>query len=89
MLLEVHLVHTYNVCVCTRLSSITKEFEEQRLQVNHFLSALTSEQTGVEGEMLSLYSLRGSSFVKWAKGSASPKKQALTWYKVKTIPTPS
>ncbi|GMN53117.1 hypothetical protein TIFTF001_022274 [Ficus carica] len=40
-----------------------------------------SYKTGVEGEMLSLYSFTGSSSVKWAKGSASPKKQALTWYK--------
>lgn len=54
---------------------------------NHLFFTLTSEQIGVEGETLSLYSLKGSSSVKWAEGSTVHKKKALTWYKVRNIPT--
>ncbi|XP_024017149.1 beta-galactosidase 1 [Morus notabilis] len=40
-----------------------------------------SYKTGLEGETLGLYSFKGSSSVKWAKGSSVRKEQALTWYK--------
>ncbi|KAF9599207.1 hypothetical protein IFM89_036252 [Coptis chinensis] len=38
-------------------------------------------QIGLEGEVLSLHSLSGSSSVEWVQGSFVAQKQPLTWYK--------
>jgi hypothetical protein len=44
-----------------------------------------SEQKGLEGEALSVFSFKGSSSVKWTGGSSLAIKRPLTWYKVRTI----